>query len=115
MTPMKKVMIFSALIFAPIVIALAVWLGSAVLTAERSAKFMSAFETIHETKPPLSIAQVEQLMGRPASIEHSESSDQTITGEVYHYPTYPSGGDFQVVFINGVVFRTALPNYTPKS
>jgi hypothetical protein len=115
MNPMKTVVIFSALIMAPIVIALAIWLGSAVLMAEKSAKFLSAFEKIHETKPPLTVAQVELLMGRPASIEQSESADQTITGEVYHYPTYPSGGDFQVIFVNGVVFGTAIPRYTTKS
>jgi hypothetical protein len=106
MNPMKKVMIFSALIMAPIVIALAIWLVPAVLTAEKSAKFMSAFEKIHETKPPLSIAQVEQLMGRPATIEQSETADQTITGTVYHYPYPAHGQDFKVVFVNGVVFGT---------
>jgi hypothetical protein len=112
MNPMKKVMIFSALIMAPIVIALAIWLVSTVLIAEKSAKFLSAFEKINETKPPLSIAQVEQLMGQPASIEQSESADQTVTGEVYHYPAYPPGADFKVVFVNGVVFRTAIPAAT---
>jgi len=112
MNPMKKVMIFSALIMAPMVIAVAIWLGSAVLTAEKSAKFLSAFEKINDTKPPLTIAQVEQLKGRPLRIEHSESTG--VTGDVYHYPTdpYPPGGDFQVIFVNGVVFRTAIPSPT---
>jgi len=115
MSPMKKVMIFSALIMAPIVIALGIWLGSVVLTAENSAKFLSAYQTIHETKPPLSISQVEQLMGQPLRIEQSESADQTVSGAVYHYPTYPPGGDFQVIFVHGVVFSTAIPRYEPKS
>ena len=112
MSPMKKIRIFSALVMALIVIALAIWLVPAMLMAEKSAKFLSAFEKIHETKPPLTVVQVEQLMGRPASIEQSESADQTITGEVYPYPTYPSGGDFQVIFVNGVVFSTAIPATT---
>ena len=113
MSPMKKIRIFSALVMALIVIALAIWLVPAMLMAEKSAKFLSAFEKIHQTQPPLSIAQVEQLVGRPASIEQSETADQTVSGEVYHYPTYPPGGDFHVIFVNGVVFRTALPTYTP--
>jgi hypothetical protein len=107
MNAMKKAMIFSALIMAPIVIALAIWLGSVVLMAEKSAKFLTAFEQIHETKPPLSIARVEQIMGQPLRIEHAESTG--IVGDVYHYPTYPPGGDFQVIFVNGVVFNTAIP------
>jgi cytoskeletal protein RodZ len=106
MNPMKKVMIFSAFIMAPVVIALAIWLVQAVLMAEQTAKFMSAFDKIHETKPPLSIAQVEQLMGRPASIEQSESADQTVTGAVYHYPYPAHGQDFKVIFVHGVVFGT---------
>ena len=109
MNPMKKVVVFSASIMAAIVIAVAVWLGSAVLMAEKSARFLTTFEKIHETKPALTVAQVEQLMGQPLRIEQSESADQTITAEVYHYPTYPPGGDFQVIFVNGVVFNTAVP------
>jgi hypothetical protein len=115
MSPMKKVMIFSALIMAPIVIALAIWLVLAVLMAEKAAWFLSAFEKINESKPALTVAQVEQLMGHPASIEQSQSADQTVSGTVYHYPTYPPGGDFKVIFINGVVFHTALPPYSAKS
>src|ERR1700682_2579375 len=111
MSAMKKIMIFSALITAPIVIALAIWLGLAVLTAFKATKFMSSFEKINETKPPLTMAQVEQFMGQPLRIEQSESADQTIKGEVYHYPTFPPGGDFRVIFVNGVVFHTALPVY----
>ena len=115
MNPMKKVMIFSALIMAPIILALVIWLVPAVLTALKAAKFLSDFEKINETKPPLTVAQVEQLMGAPVRIDQSASADQAISGEVYHYPTYPPGGaaqDFQVIFVNGVVFHTALPAST---
>ncbi len=115
MNPMKKVMIFSSLIVAPILIAVAVWLIHVGLIARDATTFMADFEKINETKPPLSTAQVEQLLGPPVRIDQSESADQAVTGEVYHYPTYPPGGDFQVIFVNGVVFHTALPTYTPKS
>jgi hypothetical protein len=104
MNPMKKVMIFSALIMAPIVIALALWLVPAVIAAYKAQWFMSAFEKIHDRKPPLSVAQVEQLMGQPLRIEHAESTG--LVGDVYHYPAYPPGGDFKVIFVNGVVFGT---------
>ena len=110
MNPIKKVMIFSALIMAPIVIAVAIWLGSAVLMAVHSAKFLSDFEKIDETKPPLSTDQVEQLMGRPLRIEHAESTG--LVGDVYHYSTSPLTGDFRVIFVNGVVFRTMIPSAT---
>jgi len=115
MSPMKKIAIFGSLMMAPLVIALGIWLVSVALTAEKSAKFLSNFEIIHETKPPLTTDQVVQLMGQPANIEQSESADQTVNGEVYHYPTYPPGGDFKVIFVNGVVFNTAIPPYATKS
>ena len=113
MISMKKIVIFPALIITSMIIALAIWLVPAVLKAEKSAKFLSSFVKINEAKPPLSIAQVEQIMGRPLRIEHAESTG--ISGDVYHYPTYPLGGDFQVVFVNGVVLHTAVPVYTSKS
>jgi hypothetical protein len=52
--------------------------------------------------------QVEAIMGRPASIEQSETSDQTISGEVDHYPArYPALGiDCRVIFVNHTVFKT---------
>jgi len=112
MTSAKKIGIFSALILAVTVIALALWLVPIVLTAEKVVTFMSDFDKINGTKPPLSIAQIEQLMGQPIRIEQSETSDQTINGTIYHYPTYPVGGDFRVIFVNGVVFGTAIPVYT---
>ncbi len=101
------------LVLGLIAVALAIWLVPMVLKAEKTAKFMSAFKKINETKPPLSMAQVEQIIGQPLQIEHSETTG--LTGDVYHYPTYPPGGDYQVVFVNGVIFRTALPIYTPKT
>ena len=115
MSPMKKVMVFSGLIMAQIVLAVAVWYGIAVLVAFNAAKFMTEFQKINETKPPLTIVQVAQLMGQPLRIEQSESTDKTVTGAVYHYPTYPAGGDFQVIFVNGVVFHTAIPRYDSPS
>jgi len=115
MSPMKKVMIFASMIMAPILIAVAVWLIHALVMGWAAKKFGGDVEKISETKPPLSTAQVEQLMGPPLRIEQSESADQADTGAVYHYATNPPGGDFQVIFVNGVVFHTALPTYAPKS
>ena len=96
---MKKVMVFSALIMAPLVIGLAVYIFGAVANGEKWA----AFSKIQDSNPPLTQVAVENLMGQPVSIEHSQSPDQTITGEVYHYPYH--GDDMKVVFINGTVFK----------
>jgi len=108
MKPMQKIAIFGALAMTPIVIALAIWLIPALLLAE---KFLSDFQKINDTKPPLTMAQVEQLKGPPVRIDHSESTG--LTGDVYHYPMdpYPVGGDYQIVFVNGVVFqsKTVVP------
>lgn len=109
MNPQQKLALYSALMMAPLIVAGIVWFGMSWVTAERSAKFLTEFQTIHETKPPLSVSQVEQLIGQPLRIEQSESTDQTVKGMVYHYPTYPAGGDFQVIFVNGAVFNTAIP------
>jgi hypothetical protein len=59
-------------------------------------------------KPDMSADQVETIMGRPASIEQSETSDQTISGEVDHYPArFPARGvDCRVIFVNHTVFKT---------
>jgi hypothetical protein len=110
---MKKVLIYSAGVMGAIIVALVIWLAPSVLKAEHAAKFLTDFEKINETKPSLSIAQVEQIMGQPLRIEHAESTG--VTGDVYHYPTYPPGGDFQVIFVNGIVLHTAVPVYTSKS
>ena len=109
MSMKMKVAIVAAIIVAPIVI----WFLTVAVAAEKSAKFMSDFEKIHDRKSPLTTAQVEQIMGQPLRIEHAETTG--ITGDVYHFPTYPPGGDFQVIFVNGTVFNTAIPSYTQKS
>ncbi len=70
--------------------------------AERTA----AFSKVEDSNPPLSLAQVEQLMGQPARMEQSASLDQAVTGEVYHYPYRDS--DMKVVFVNGTVFKAEL-------
>ncbi len=57
-------------------------------------------------KHGMSIDQVEALLGQPTRIE-TKTTGQAMSDEVYHYST-PSG-EGQVVFINGIVFSTALP------
>jgi hypothetical protein len=100
MNPMKKVMIFSALITAPIVIALFIWLVPAIIDGQKWA----AFSKVQDNKPRLSITEVENLMGHPDSIDQSESADQTVAGSVYHYHTHSR--DMKVIFVNGIVFGT---------
>ncbi len=99
MNPMKKVMIFSALIMAPLIIGLVIFLIHRAVDGNRKATFYE----ILNAKTPVTVAEVEKEMGAPVRIEHSQSVDQTITGEVYHYPYH--GDDMKVVFINGTVFK----------
>ncbi len=99
MTPMKKVMIFFGLIMAPLVIGLLIYLVHYTVLANRKA----SFSEVLGSKTPMTIIEVGKEMGQPASIEQSESADQTIAGSVYHYPI--PEGDMKVVFINGVVFH----------
>jgi len=106
MNPMKKVMVFSALIMAPIFIAVAIWLVPAVIHAQQFA----VFSKVQDEKPAPTVAEVEKLMGRPANIEQSQSADQTISGEVYHYPS--GSNDMKVTFINGTVFKAELVSGT---
>lgn len=54
------------------------------------------------------VAQVEDLMGRPNRIDHAESTG--ITGDVYHY-TWKEA-DLKVVFVNGTVFHA---EYVPEA
>ncbi len=56
-----------------------------------------------QIKPAMNTDQVEVILGRPATIDQSETADQTISGEVYHYPT--SKGEGRVVFVNHAVFK----------
>jgi hypothetical protein len=99
MTPQKKVAIFSALILAPLVIAVVIYLIHYAAQAERK----TSASVILGTTTAMTIAEVEKEMGPPAGIEQSESGDQTITGSVYHYPL--SDGAMKVVFVNGVIFH----------
>ncbi len=54
-------------------------------------------------KTGMKVDQVEALLGRPTHIDQTETADQTVAGEVYHYST-PSG-EARVVFVNGAVFK----------
>jgi hypothetical protein len=110
MSAIKRVLLISSFASAPLVIAAAIWLVPAVIEAFQNQKYLSGFEKINEAKTPLTIAQVEEAMGRPAHIDESESADQTITGMVYHYPAH--GEDMKVVFVHGVVLRT---EFTPTA
>jgi hypothetical protein len=56
-----------------------------------------------QIKPAMNAGQVEAILGRPASIEQSETADQTISGEVDHYPA--PNGEGRVVFVNHAVFK----------
>ena len=47
--------------------------------------------------------QVEAILGRPARIDETQTADQTVAGQVYHYST-PSG-EGRIVFVNGTVFK----------
>jgi len=99
---LKKAALFSTLIFASLAITLVVYLVHYASLAERKA----AMSDILGAKIPMTIAQVEKEMGRPASIEQSQSADQTISGSVYHYPI--PEGDMKVTFINGTVFKAEV-------
>jgi hypothetical protein len=60
-------------------------------------------DKMNQVKPGMTSAQVRALLGQPASIEQSATSDQTLTGEVDHYPA--SHGEGRVLFINNAVFK----------
>ena len=57
--------------------------------------------TMAQIKPGMKTEQVETILGRPASMEQSETTG--ISGEVYHYPC--STGEGRVVFLNNAVFK----------
>jgi SmpA / OmlA family len=60
-------------------------------------------EKMAQIKPGMTPEQVQAILGRPASIEQSETADQTISGEVDHYPA--SNGEGRVVIVNHTVFQ----------
>ena len=63
-----------------------------------------------QIKPAMNASQVEAILGRPASIEQSETADQALNGEVDHYPS--SNGEGRVVFVNHAVFKA---EFVPKA
>ena len=69
---------------------------------------MMAPDRLLRNKPGMSADQVEAILGRPASIEQSATADQTLSGEIDHYPSrFPAkGGDCRVIFVNHTVFKT---------
>jgi hypothetical protein len=60
-------------------------------------------EKMSQIKPGMKPDEVQAILGRPASIEQSESADQTISGEVDHYPA--PNGEGRVVIVNHTVFQ----------
>jgi hypothetical protein len=56
-----------------------------------------------QIKPAMNAGQVEALLGRPAHIDQSETADQTLSGEVDHYPA--PNGEGRVIFVNHAVFK----------
>ena len=48
-------------------------------------------------------ARNQAILGRAAKIEQSETADQTISGEVDHYPA--ANGEGRVIFVNHAVFK----------
>jgi hypothetical protein len=107
MNPMQKVALFGAAAMTLPVLAFAFFIVHGIADNMR----LSAFNQIGNAKPPLAQADVEKLLGRPASIDASASTDQAVTAAVYHYPG--PKGDMKVIFVNGTVFKTELSS--PKS
>ena len=60
-------------------------------------------EKMAQVKPGMTPDQVQALLGRPASIEQSETEDQTISGEVDYYPA--PNGEGRVVIVNHTVLH----------
>jgi hypothetical protein len=56
-----------------------------------------------QIKPAMNASQVEAILGRPARIDQSETADQTLSGEVDHYPA--PNGEGRVIFVNHAVFK----------
>jgi hypothetical protein len=60
-------------------------------------------EKMSQVKTGMTPDQVQALLGKPASIEQSETADQTLSGEVDHYPA--RNGEGRVVIVNHTVFH----------
>jgi hypothetical protein len=78
------------------------WAGALALTACGLGGFPES--NMAKVKPGMTHEQVEALLGRPTTIEQSETPDQTLTGQVYHYAA--PKGEGRVLFINETVFRS---------
>jgi hypothetical protein len=79
--------------------------ATVVLTACASCGLDSKLGLI---KPGMKADQVQALLGNPTRIDETQTDDQTVTGQVYHYAT--PAGEGCIVFVNGVVFSaTILP------
>ena len=74
--------------------------GAAVLALAACSSSITP-EQISRIKPAMKPAEVEAILGRPASIEHAETTG--LTGDLYHYPT--PKGEGRVVFLNDAVFK----------
>jgi hypothetical protein len=85
----------------PIILAAA----TVILTACASCGLDSKLGLI---KPGMKVDQVLALLGNPTRIDETQTEDQTLTGQVYHYAT--PAGEGRIVFVNGTVFSaTILP------
>jgi hypothetical protein len=60
-------------------------------------------DKISQIKPAMNSDQVQSILGRPTRIEQSESTDQTLNGEVDVYTA--ANGEGRVTFINHAVFK----------
>ena len=89
------------------IIRAAILAGLLCVSACVIALVMLAPDRLTRIKPGMTTDQVEAILGRPASIEQSETADQTLSGEVDHYPArFPApSGDCRVIFINHAVFK----------
>ena len=78
-------------------------MAALVLTACASCGLDSKMALI---KPGMKVDQVEALLGSPTRIDETQTADQALAGEVYHYST--PAGEGRVVFVNGIVFTASV-------
>ena len=70
-------------------------------------------EKMAQIKPAMKVEQVEALLGHPARIDQSETTDTLLRGETWHYPA--SNGEGRVVFLNDAVFKAEFIPQDKKS
>ena len=90
------------LLILVLVVLVALGVGLPVFNTWSHAVARAKFLKIRDMNPAMTINQVETLLGRPASIEQSQTADQALSGEVYQY--HIASGAMKIVFVNGVVF-----------